>query len=249
MKKLNLIGVIFLVLIISCKQTSTDFAYSVNKNIELSQKKLTTIINDSSSLEKYLVSKKMIDVNSIDSSIRVSLIYSTTNNFLKKNLYNGLTKCYLPKEVALKLVEAQRNLKKDFPLYNLIIFDAVRPLSIQKIMWKELDLPNNIKINYLANPSAISLHNYGAAIDLGIIGENQVLLNMGSSFDFFGELSEPKKENKMFLNGELSKECYANRLLLRSIMIKTGWLPITSEWWHFNYCSKILAASKFELIE
>ena len=203
---------------------------------------------DTSDFEKYFISKNLVELSSFDTTIKVSLIYATNQNFLKKSLYVGITKCYLPKEVILKLIDAQKFLKQDFPDYSLIVFDAVRPLSIQKKMWDELDIPNSIKINYLAHPNDISLHNYGAAVDVSIIGENQVLLNMGTEFDYFGELSQPKFEKKLFLQGQLKKEFLANRLLLRSVMIKAGFSPITSEWWHFNYTNKITAASKFSLI-
>ncbi len=233
----------------SCKDSHSNF--QIVKS-EISKETVEEIIipkDDSTSLEKYFVSKNLVDLNTIDSSIRVTLLYSTTHNFLQKQIYCGLKKCYLPIEVALKLKKAQEYLKFDFPLYSLIVFDGTRPLSIQKKMWNELVLPNKVKVNYLANPSDLSLHNYGAAVDIGIIGENQVLLDMGTSFDFFGELSEPKKEKIFYESGKLSKEAFANRLLLRNTMVKAGFFSITSEWWHFNYTTKKDAATKFELIQ
>lgn len=116
-------------------------------------------------------------------------------------------------------------------------------------MWDELDMPFKEKINYLAHPDDISLHNYGAAVDVGIIGSNDVLLEMGTLFDFFGELSEPKKEQEFLLNGKLSNEALTNRLLLRNVMVKAGFMTITTEWWHFNSTTKVIAADKYELIE
>ena len=233
----------------SCKDSHSNFQTVKSQNLKETVEIIGIPKDDSSSLEKYFVSKNLVDLNTIDSSIRVTLLYSTTHNFLQKQIYFGLKKCYLPMEVALKLKKAQEYLKFDFPLYSLIVFDGTRPLSIQKKMWNELVLPDKIKINYLANPNDISLHNYGAAVDIGIIGENQVLLDMGTSFDFFGELSEPKKEKIFYESGKLSKEAFANRLLLRNTMVKAGFLSITSEWWHFNYTTKKEAATKFELIQ
>ena len=116
-------------------------------------------------------------------------------------------------------------------------------------MWDELDMPTKEKINYLAHPDDISLHNYGAAVDVGIIGDNDVLLDMGTPFDFFGELSEPKKEQQFVLDGTLSKQALANRILLRNVMLKAGFATITTEWWHFNSTTKLIAAEKYELIE
>jgi D-alanyl-D-alanine dipeptidase len=151
--------------------------------------------------------------------------------------------------VAIKLCNAQFYLKSQFPNYNLIIFDAVRPLHIQKQMWDELEIPAKQKIKYLANPNELSLHNYGAAVDIGIIGNNNVLLNMGTPFDFFGELSEPKKEKQLLAQGTLSKEALNNRLILRNAMKKAGFTIIGTEWWHFNSTNKITAVSKYELIK
>jgi len=200
-------------------------------------------------LERLYIVKKLINIKSLDSNIRVVLHYSTSHNFLNKSLYNGLTDCYLPCEVAIKLCNAQYFLKSRFPNYNIIVFDATRPLHIQKQMWEELDMPAKNKINYLAHPSDISLHNYGAAVDVGIIGDNDVLLDMGTPFDFFGELSKPQREREFIENGTLSKEALSNRLLLRKAMLDAGFTTITSEWWHFNATDKVTAAQRYELIE
>ncbi len=205
--------------------------------------------NDTCELEKLFIKKGLVNVHLLDSNIRVVLHYSTSHNFLNKPIYQGLTECYLQCDVAIKLCNAQFYLNNQFPNYHIIVFDAVRPLHIQKQMWNELKMPAAEKINYLAHPNDLSLHNYGAAIDVGIIGDNDVLLNMGTPFDFFGELSEPKREKEFVKNGKLSQEALANRLLLRTIMIKAGFSPITSEWWHFNATNKITAASKYELID
>ena len=205
--------------------------------------------HDSCVLEKLFVQKNLVNISSLDSNIRVVLHYSTTHNFLNKTLYHGLTDCYLPCDVAIKLCNAQYYLNSQFSNYHLIVFDAVRPLHIQKQMWDELDMPAKYKINYLAHPNDISLHNYGAAVDVGIIGNNDVLLDMGTPFDFFGELSEPKRENELVEKGQLSKEALTNRLLLRDVMTKAGFTTITSEWWHFNSTNKVNAALAYELIE
>jgi D-alanyl-D-alanine dipeptidase len=52
----------------------------------------------------------------------------------------------------------------------------------------------------------------------------------------------------MFFAGKLSKDAYKNRLKLREIMKKAGFTPITSEWWHFNACTKLFAAENYNLI-
>lgn len=234
---------------LSCTQSKQQEITKSGHDSTLVLKKNFLKNRDTSLLEKLFIEHHLINLHSLDSNIRVALHYSTAQNFLNKPLYNGLSECYLPCEVAIKLCNAQYFLNTQYPNYHLIIFDATRPLHIQKQMWEELKMPIEEKINYLAHPSDISLHNYGAAVDVGIIGDNDVLLDMGTPFDFFGELSKPKREKEFFKNGQLSKEALTNRLLLRYVMIKAGFTTITSEWWHFNATNKVSAAARYELIE
>lgn len=239
-------AIVFALFFHSCSQRQT----AVNQSKREAIKSISSgFKKDTSAFEKYLISKKLINIQCIDSSIRTCLHYSTNQNFLHRPIYPNLEQCYLPCDVAIKLSNAQYFLHLYFPDYNLIVFDAVRPLSVQKQMWEELQMPFEQKINYLAHPNDISLHNYGAAVDVGIIGNNDVLLDMGTSFDFFGELSEPKREQQFLQEGKLTKNALANRLLLRKVMLMAGFTYITSEWWHFNATSKENAKTKFVLVE
>lgn len=244
-----LVAIITLLFLLSCSNNTPQSNYKIKQEpvLQLTKERIKT--QDTGTLERLFIEKKLVNISSLDSNIRVVLHYSTTHNFLNKALYKGLTNCYLPCEVAIKLCNAQYFLNSQYPNYHLVVFDAVRPLHIQKQMWNELDMPAKEKINYLAHPNDISLHNYGAAVDVGIIGDNDVLLEMGTPFDFFGELSEPKKEQQFILDGTLSKQSLTNRLLLRSVMLKAGFATITTEWWHFNSTTKLIAATKYELIE
>ena len=52
-------------------------------------------------------------------------------------------------------------------------------------------------------------------------------VDMGSPFDFFGEISHPDFKG-------ITEEQYANRMLLRSVMMRNGFLPFSCEWWHFT---------------
>jgi D-alanyl-D-alanine dipeptidase len=242
-------SILYLITVISCTNSNSNSSSNHKENKPtLVLKKEPILQHDSSELEKLYVLKKLVNISSLDSNIRVVLHYSTSQNFLNKPIYKGLKDCYLPCEVAIKLCNAEYFLNSKFPKYHLIVFDAVRPLHIQKLMWDELKMPAEEKINYLAHPSDLSLHNYGAAVDVGIIGENDILLNMGTPFDFFGELSKPKREIELLEKGQLSKEALNNRLLLRDAMTKAGFTTITSEWWHFNATNKVTAANKYELI-
>lgn len=197
-------------------------------------------------IEKQFISDSLVDVRSLDSSIIVQLRYATDSNFTKVNLYGSLGKCYLPMVMAGKLVKAQQALKKINPAYSLLIFDATRPHHIQQLMWDTLKLKN--KINYLSHPDSISLHNYGAAVDLTIADADGNELDMGTGFDFFGEKSQPRLEHRLLEEGKLSQQQIANRNILRTAMREGGWWPIPTEWWHFNGANKKWAAANLKLI-
>jgi D-alanyl-D-alanine dipeptidase len=200
-------------------------------------------------LDAYLQSNGLVDVQKIDPSIKVKLAYSTTENFMHMDMYGKLQKCYLPKEVALAVSKAQKKLHSISDYYQLIIFDGTRPLHIQQLMWDSLKMPIEQKTKYLAYPGSVSLHNYGAAIDLGLITKEGVLVDMGTSFDFFGPEAHINNESQLVKDGKLTPEQVINRKLLRKVMLVAGFKTMSTEWWHFNYCTKEEATIKFTLIK
>ncbi|NTV80495.1 MAG: M15 family metallopeptidase, partial [Candidatus Aminicenantes bacterium] len=52
----------------------------------------------------------LVDVQTICPDIVVELKYATVDNFLGRNVYGSLTRCYLVREAALKLADAQKRL-------------------------------------------------------------------------------------------------------------------------------------------
>lgn len=202
-----------------------------------------------SELEKQLLADSLVDIFTLDTTIRVELRYSTTNNFMGMDLYGDFDKCFLQPDVAQKLVKAQQALKAKHPFYSLIVYDAVRPLHIQRMMWDTLKLPPGEKQKYLSNPLHGSLHNYGAAVDVSIVDENGIPLDMGTPFDFFGEKAHPEKEKMMLDSGLLTKRQVMNRELLRSVMRAGGFWGIQTEWWHFNSCRRAEAAERYGMVE
>lgn len=235
---------------ISCEeQQATQIAEAHAIDTTQTRKALPPPPADTSELERYLISRQLVNVQELEPAIRVDLLYATDRNFLHKVIYKDLNKCYLPCQVAIKLCNADYFLNRAYPQYHIVVFDAVRPLHIQQQMWDELDMPAWKKINYLANPADISLHNYGAAVDVGIILENDSLLDMGTAFDSFNELSQPKYEARFLAEGSLSQEAYNNRLILRRAMLRAGFSMMYTEWWHFNATNKTTAAARYGLIE
>jgi zinc D-Ala-D-Ala dipeptidase len=204
-------------------------------------------------LEKQLIAAGLTDVRSIvrsiDSTIQVDLKYSGCDNFLFVDLYGDLTKCYLQQDVAQKLKDAQQILKKKFPYYSLIVYDGVRPRSIQLKMWDTISVPRSERSKYVSNPQNGSLHNFGAAVDLSIIDQNGIVLDMGTPYDFFGELAYPREEERMIKEGKMTHKQLYNRQILREAMQEAGFMSITTEWWHFNSCLRKEAIEKYKIIE
>jgi len=222
-------------------QLVTDSALLQNDSIHF-------IKRDTSDFEKYLFRKNLIRVRDYNKSIDVFLKYATTDNFMHRNMYGNFREAYLQKAVALKLISAQHLLEEIKPNYHLIIYDAVRPLSVQKLMWDSVEVSPYMKNKYLANPKFHSLHNYGAAVDVSIVDDEDKPLDMGTHFDCFCELAYPYFEKRFLKTGKLTPEQYQNRLLLRKVMQKNHFSGITTEWWHFNYCSRKYAQNHFPLI-
>lgn len=209
-----------------------------------------TVVNivQKSEIELEMETLGLVDVLSLDSTLIVDLRYSSSENFTGKDMYGDLNRCYLQKDVALKLVHAQRELKRQYPYYSLLVFDGARPVSIQQYMWDSVQLSPADRQKYLSNPDNRSLHNYGAAVDLTIVDDKGRELDMGTPYDFFGELAHPRAEGEFFMAGELTETQLANRELLRSVMRAAGFSPIDTEWWHFNSTSRLHAAEIYPVI-
>ena len=223
--------------------------FSDNAKTEVAEESTHSAVNQPVGLEKKLITSGLVNISRLDPSISVSLKYSSEDNFLHKNMYGDLKNCYLQKEIAEKLVKAQKLLKEKFPFYSLIIYDAVRPLSIQKMMWDEVQVPEKLKDKYVSDPTIGSLHNYGCAIDLSIVNEEGWAMDMGTPYDYFGELAHPIAEQRMLKEYKLSWRQFENRKLLREVMAQAGFTGITTEWWHFNGSSLKQAGEKYKIVE
>ena len=197
-----------------------------------------------------LLELNLVDVQSIEPMIMVDLKYFGNDNFMKMRLYDRLDKAYLQKDVAERLAKCQRYLTKIDPGLHLLVYDAVRPVSVQFKMWHALDsIPVSRRGKFVSSPYGKSVHNYGAAVDLTICDANGVPLDMGASFDDIREIAYPSKENYYLQKGELTKQHIVNRQLLRKVMRSQGFRNLSTEWWHFNACSREEASGRYKLVE
>lgn len=204
-----------------------------------------------STLEQKMIAKGLVDIQTIDPTILVELKYATTDNFVKKNVYGDLKKAYLQPEMAKRLAKASLLLKNIKPGYQLLVYDAARPNAAQYVLWDALDdlkIPEASKSQYVANPKIGSNHNFGCAIDLTVVNEKGIPLDMGTPYDFFGPLAYPRAEQDMLKQGKLTTKQIANRRILRDVMVKSGFIVNTTEWWHFDGMSKKQAKLKYGMI-
>ncbi len=125
--------------------------------------------------------------------------------------------------------------------YRLKIYDTYRPqqavshfvrwaLDVKDLRMKEFFYPEIEKSRlfpqgYIAEHSG---HSRGSTVDLTLFDmKTGKEADMGGTFDYFGLLSHPDYK-------EITEEQYANRMLLRDVMVQYGFHPIDEEWWHFT---------------
>jgi D-alanyl-D-alanine dipeptidase len=191
----------------------------------------------------------LLEVRAHIPDVLVELKYATTDNFMGKDVYGCLKRAYVQPEVLAKLKKAQAVLAKTHPGYRLLIYDAARPLSKQWDLWNTLTkYPPEERQKYVADPRQHSIHNYGSAIDLTVADASGKALDMGTPYDFFGELAYPSREKEMLASGKLSQKAYQNRLILRDAMVSAGFTRIEFEWWHFNAFSRNEAKRRYQVV-
>ena len=175
--------------------------------------------------------------------------YSTTDNFVGKDLYGEFETCYLQKEAADMLGKAAASLHITHPELRLLAWDCLRPRRVQLMMWDVVK--GTPQQSYVANPHSKtgSIHNYGCAIDLTLSNAKGEPLDMGTPFNHFGEAAHPRQEVTHRQQGKLSAEQLANRLLLREAMVRAGFIPLNNEWWHFNCLGAKETRTRYPLVE
>lgn len=195
----------------------------------------------------YLDSLGFVNIAEVDSTIAIDLMYTHADNFTGQVLYENLREAYLHPEAMESLAQAQHLLKELHPDYSLIVYDAARPMSVQKRMWDIVK--GTSRYMYVSNPAhGGGLHNYGLAVDISILDEKGQPLSMGTPVDYFGKEAGITEEASLVQNRKITARERENRLLLRSVMREAGFRPLPSEWWHFNRYSRQTAKEKYQVI-
>mgnify|MGYP003594371380 CR=1 FL=1 len=168
----------------------------------------------------WAIGQDMVAVTSISPRIILDIRYATTNNFTGQQVYPS-AKAYLLDPTAAKLAAVQAELEKKG--LGLKVFDAFRPISVQKRFWEIL--PDE---RYVADPKKGSRHNRGSAVDVTLVDlATGVELPMPTPYDSFSDEAGYACTN-------FSSAVLANRELLRSTMERHGFIAFPTEWWHFD---------------
>ncbi len=160
-----------------------------------------------------------VNIKAFSKDFVYDMKYATNDNFLKEKVYN-CGECLLRLKTVNAIIKANTVFIKKG--YRIKFFDCYRPLDIQKKMWSIVSNPK-----YVADPAKGSIHNRGGAVDITLVDLEGNEVDMGTTFDFFGEKAS---HNYMML----SKEVIENRKLLKKIMEDAGFVSFDSEWWHYN---------------
>lgn len=144
--------------------------------------------------------------------------------------------------------------------YRLKIFDAYRPQCAVDhfVRWAE-NIPDTLMRQYFYPDldksvlfdqeyiCAKSGHTRGSTIDLTLFDmQLEKEVDMGGTFDWFGPESHPDfcgnpetseytgDNSKSPVGRSITAEQFENRMILRSAMMRHGFKPFDTEWWHFT---------------
>jgi D-alanyl-D-alanine dipeptidase len=165
----------------------------------------------------------LVELVSLDPTIKLDVRYATTDNFLGTKFYDE-PRAFLQRPAAEALVRAHRKLRAQG--YGLLIHDAYRPWYVTKMFW---DATPADKKDFVANPADGSRHNRGCAVDLTLYDlKTGEAVTMPSGYDEMTERAHPDYKGG-------AAEQTRHRKILRKAMESVGFEVYQFEWWHFDY--------------
>lgn len=184
--------------------------------------------------------------------------YFSTYNFVGARIDGYLEPtALLTREAADSLRAVSDEVKKLG--YRLKIYDAYRPQRAVDhfVRWAE-NVPDTLMRQYFYPDlgkevlfdqeyiCAKSGHTRGSTVDLTLFDmRTEKELDMGGTFDWFGPESHPDfcgdpetqaftgDNSKSPVGRSITSEQFCNRMILREAMMRHGFKPFPTEWWHF----------------
>ena len=155
--------------------------------------------------------------------------------------------------------------------YRLKIYDAYRPQcgvdhfvrwaadmqdkKMKQYFYPDLDKSVLFEQEYIMAKSG---HTRGSTVDLTLFDMNsEKEVDMGGTFDWFGPESHPDfcgnpetgeytgDNSKSLAGRSITPEQFRNRMILREAMLRHGFKPLDSEWWHFTLKDEPFADTYF----
>ena len=168
----------------------------------------------------------------------VDIRYFGTNNFTGRRVNGYEANVAISTEAfARNLYRAAEQLFADG--YKLVIYDAYRPAravddfiawgrDTEDTVMKPYFYPDYSKEELFSYGyiSSRSRHSRGSAADISIVRLDGTPVEMGGTFDFFGDISHHGAQG-------ISAEASENRDYLKSVMENAGLTALHTEWWHY----------------
>lgn len=221
MKKYLLAILLLVILLSSCTTTKAVVPVPLESSLE-------TIPSD------------FVDVAKVIEDVILEVRYYSSYNFVGARIdgYHA-PKVYLTKAAAEALKEVSDELKQEG--YLLKLYDGYRPqtavdhfvrwaedvedAAMKPYFYPETDKSVLFEEGFICEKSG---HSRGSTIDLTLFDMSTGKdVDMGGVFDYFGPLSYPDYQ-------DITPQQIANRNLLRDVMLKHGFVPFDTEWWHFT---------------
>ena len=166
---------------------------------------------------------ELVDLTSLDSTIKLDIRYASTNNFMNAVFYED-SRAFLQRPGSEAVARAHRALAPYG--YGLLIHDGYRPWYVTKMFW---DATPTHQREFVANPAIGSKHNRGAAVDLSLYD-----LLTGEPIEMPGSYDEFSHRSYSDYPGGTARQRW-HRELLRQAMEAEGFAVNPGEWWHFDY--------------
>ena len=168
--------------------------------------------------------------------------------YANMGIKGAIDKCCMRYGVWSKLKLAQSYLPTD---YRLKIYDAWRPFEVQYALYMQYRNKLRLENPEITEPDLDELvrcfvslpvkdvlegpvHATGGSVDVTITDKTGKEVNMGTAFDYFGDMAN----TAYFEWNNYDDEAKNNRRMLYHVMTKAGFTNLPTEWWHFDYGNK-----------
>jgi D-alanyl-D-alanine dipeptidase len=195
---------------------------------------------------------QFVNITDVIPDVILEIRYFGTYNFVGTRIdgYEAPT-ALLTRQAADSLKAVSDDLKRMG--FRLKIYDAYRPQKavdhfvrwakdvndtvMKRYFYPDLDKSMLFPQEYIIERSG---HTRGSTLDLTLFDmDKEKEADMGGTFDWFGKESHPdfcgNPDTFEYLPSDsLTAEQFNNRMILRRAMMRHGFKPLHTEWWHFT---------------